>query len=256
MSDMPPPPPPPPPPPGGLTPPPYTGGTGAPLGRVQFIGGLTKWVVGLVGASLVLQLISLVIQLSLRGSAVDLKDGTISLSSFEDKLGGFVALSVLASVAGLALLVVQIIWSVRIAKNLEAIGRQGQTFKMGLVIVANILGGCTLGILPFFMWREFWMGSDPESSPYDQNWKSRPNGSIVVAHLVATLVAVVGGLFLGAAGAISVIRQNSSNDVADNLSDRFGLVLLSGVLSLVVSVIFIQLVRQLAARHMKVIGEA
>jgi hypothetical protein len=54
---------------------------------------------------------------------------------------------------------------------------------------------------------------------------------------------------------VSVIRTNSSNDVADNLSNRFGFVIAAGLMQLVVSVIFIQLIRQLADRHMKAIGE-
>ena len=46
------------------------------------------------------------------------------------------------------------------AKNLEVLGRQERTFSPGATIAINILGGCTLGILPYFMWRELWKGSD------------------------------------------------------------------------------------------------
>jgi hypothetical protein len=207
-------------------------------------------------ASLLLQGIALLLQLTLRGSALDYKNGNLSLSDFNGKIGAFVAISGLAGVLGLALLVVQIIWTARIAKNLESLGRQGQSFRVGATIAINILGGCTLGILPFFMWRELWKGSDPDSPAYDPDWKARPNGQIVVAHLVASLVAVALGFGLGIAGAVSVIRTNSGNDVADNLSDRFLFVILAGLMQLVVSVIFIKLVRELAARHMKSIGEA
>ncbi len=260
MSDLPPPPPSniPPPPPGGLTPPPgYVayGGQGGARGPVQFIGGITKWVVGLLGAVIALQVLGLILQLTLRGSALDVQDGNITLNDFDGKLGLYGAIAVITSVIGIALLVVQIVWTARMAKNLGALGRTPQTFGVGWTIAINILGGCTLGILPFLMWRELWKGSDPESPAFDPSWKSRPNGTIVVAHLVATLGAVVLGFALGAAGAVSVIRNNGSSDIADNLSDRFGIVLGAGVLQIVVSVIFIQLVRQLAARHMKAIAE-
>lgn len=265
MSDLPPPPPsnipppPPPPPPGGLTPPPgyvaYGGHDGV-RGPMQFIGGLTKWVVGLLGAVIALQVMGLVLQATLRGSALDVQDDVLSLDAFDDKLGVYIAVSGITSIVGLALLVVQIIWTARMAKNLGSLGRTPQSFGVGWTIAINILGGCTLGILPFLMWRELWKGSDPESPAFDPNWKSGPNGTIVVAHLVATLGAVALGFALGAAGAVSIIRESGSNDIADNLSTRFGVVMGAGLLQIVVSVIFIQLVRQLAARHMKAIAEA
>ena len=261
MSDLPPPPPPPnipPPPPGGLTPPPgYVayGGHGGARGPVQLIKGLTKWVVGLLAAVIALQVLGLILQLTLRGSALDVQDGVLSLNDFDGKLGFYVAISGITSVVGLALLVVQIIWTARMAKNLGALGRSPQSFGVGWTIAINILGGCTLGILPFFMWRELWKGSDPESPAFDPSWKSRPTGSIVVAHLVATLGAVVLGFALGAAGAVSIIRNDGSSDIADNLSTRFAVVMGAGLLQIVVSVIFIQLVRQLSDRHMKAIGE-
>lgn len=261
MSDLPPPPPPniPPPPPGGLTPPPgyvVYGGHGAPRGPVQLIGALTKWVSGLVAVVTALQVIALLLQFALRGSALDVQDGALSLRNFDDKLGVYTTISIVTGIAALALLIVQIIWTARMAQNLSSLGRQPQSFRWGWTIAINILGSCTLGILPFFMWRELWKGSDPESPAFDPSWKSRPNGSIVVAHLVATLVAVVLGFALGAAGAVSIINSDGSGDIADNLSTRFPMVIAAGLLQVVVLVIFRQLVRQLADRHMKAIGEA
>ena len=248
----------PPPPPGGLTPPPgYVayGGHGMARGPVQLIGKLTKWLVGLLIGVLALQVLNLILQFTLRGSALDYKDGNLSLSDFDGKLGFYVALSGITAMVGLALLVVQIIWTARMAKNLGSLGRGGQNFTVGWTIAVNILGGCTLGIANFFMWRELWKGSDPETPGYDPNWKARPTGSIVVAHLVATLTAVVVGIGLGAAGAISIIRTNSTSDVADNLSNRFAVAVAAGLLQIIVSVIFIKLVQQLSARHMQAIGE-
>ena len=260
MSDLPPPPPPniPPPPPGGLTPPPgyiAYGGAGGVRGPVQFIGGLTKWLVGLLITMLVLQLLALVSQATLRGSALDVQDGVLTVNDFDGKLGFYAGVSLITAIVGIGLLVVQIIWTARMAKNLGSLGRTPQSFGVGWTIAINILGGCTLGILPFLMWREIWKGSDPESPAFDPNWKSRPNGTVVVAHFVATLGAVILGFALGAAGAVSIINSNGSGDVAENLSTRFGIVIGAGLLQIVVSVIFIQLVRQLSTRHMQAISE-
>jgi hypothetical protein len=250
---------PPPPPPGGLTPPPgYVayGGHGNARGPVQLIGQLTKWLIGLLVAVLVLQVLSLVLQMTLRGSALEVRDGSLTLSDFNGKIGFFVAISGITAAVGLALLVVQIIWTARMAKNMGSLGRQPQTFGVGWTIAINILGGCTLGILNIFMWRDIWKGSDPESPAFDPNWKQQPTGQIVVYHLIATLAAAVLGFALGAAGAISIINTKGSSDVADNLSGRFFFVVAAGLMQIIVSVIFIQLVRQLSARHMKAIGEA
>jgi hypothetical protein len=227
------------------------GGFGVGPGRFVPIKQLTKWLVVLLGISLVMQAVALLVQLTLRGSARDFLDGSITSGSFDNKLGTYLVVAVIAAAASVAMLVVLIVWTFRMAKNLVVLGRQPQSFKAGLTIAVNILGGCTLGILNFFMWRELWIGSDPDTGPGDPAWKRGAVGSIVVVHLVLTLVGAVIGFAVGIGAGIGGFRSNSANSVAKNLTDKFGFVLASGALQVAVSVVFIMLVRQLAARHMQ-----
>ncbi len=227
------------------------GGFGVGQGSFQPIRSLAKWLVILLGVTLVVQAAAVLVQLTLRGSAADFLDGTINSNSFDDKLGVYLGMALLAAAVGVAQLVVLIVWTFRMAKNLLVLGRQPQTFKPGLTIVVNILGGCTLGILNFFMWRELWIGSDPETAPGDPMWKRRPLGGIVVAHLVLTLVSVAVGFAVGIGAGIAGFNQSNSTDVAKNLTDKFGIVLASGALQIALGVVFIMLVRQLSARHMQ-----
>lgn len=257
-----PPPPPPPPPPGGLTPPPgyvpYGGWGGGLVGPVQKIGGLTKWLTILLYASLAVQVLSLVAQFAARSYAQDFVDGVLDSSGFDNKIGFFLTVALFSAAVGIGLIVVQCIWTFRIAKNLASLGRQPQSFKPGLTIVVTIFGGCTLGIANFFMWKEMWQGSDPDTPAGDPSWKSGPTGQIVVANLVLGLVTAVlnGAVSLGGAFGGGFNFNNSSKTVAERLTDRFGFVVIAGAVGIATAVVFIMLVRQLAERHMKAIQEA
>ncbi len=224
-------------------------------GTFTRLGTLTKWLVALLGISLVMQAVSLIAQLTLRSSAGDYLDGTISSSSFDNKLGLYVVVALIAAAVGLAELVVLIIWTFKMANNLVVLGRQPQTFKAGLTIAVNIFSTCTLGIANYFMWRELWQGSDPDTAPGDPSWKRGAVSPLVAANLVLTLVALGAGLTVGLGGGLGGFRTTGANDVAKNLQDKFALVAVAGVLQLVVGAVFIMLVRQLAARHMKATRE-
>lgn len=253
MSNIPPPPPPP------LSPPPgyiAYGGPGSFGGTFQRIGSLTKALVTLTIVTVVASAISLVIQLTLRSKALDYRDGTIALEEFADKLVPYETIGAIIGLVGLATLVVQIIWTFRIAKNMEVLQRQSRAFSPGATIAINILGGCTLGILPYFMWRELWKGSDSESPAGDPAWKQRPIGRIVHMWLAANLLTVIVAGGLGVGNAITRVSRNSDATIAKQLDSRFGLVVAAGVLSLATAVIFLGLIRQLSARHMQSTREA
>ncbi len=232
------------------------GGVGAYGGTFRSIRSLTKaWVI-LTIVAIAASALALVAQLTLRDRASEFRQGTMTLSEFADKLGPYIAASAIAGLVGLATLIVQIIWTFRIAKNMEALGRQGRTFAPGATIAINILGGCTLGILPYFMWRELWKGSDPESPPGDPNWKQRPIGPIVHIWIAANLLSVLVAGGLGVSNALTRVNSNSDATIAKQLDDRLGFVIAAGVLSVITSLIFLALFRQLAARHTQATRES
>ena len=92
------------------------GGPGAVQGTFQRIGGLTKWLVGLLAVSLVVQLASLLVQFTLRDSATELVKKTISSSNFDDKLGLYLLVAALGAIASVAQIVILIIWTFRLAR--------------------------------------------------------------------------------------------------------------------------------------------
>ncbi|HQZ34326.1 MAG TPA: hypothetical protein PK020_07860 [Ilumatobacteraceae bacterium] len=252
MTDMPPPPPNMGPPPGYVA----YGGPGAVQGTFQRIGGLTKWLVGLLVVSLVVQLVSLLVQFTLRDSATKFINNPSSLN-FDDKLGLYLAVVAIAGIASVAQIVILIIWTFRLAKNGRVMGRQPQAFSPGATIAVNILGGCTLGILNFFMWRELWKAADPDTAMGDPSWKQRAVTPLLTVYLVLTLATIAASLSLGFAGAVGPVRTaGSSTDLAKNISDKLPFIALGGVLTLAAAAVFIVFVRQLAARHMQATHES
>jgi Domain of unknown function (DUF4328) len=232
------------------------GGPGAFGGSFQRIGSLTKALVALTIITLVATAATLAVQLTLRSKALDFRADRITADEFRDKLGPYIAIGAIAGLVGLAALIVQIIWTFRIAKNLEVLKRQPRAFSPGATIAINILGGCTLGILPYFMWRELWKGSDSESPAGDPAWKQRPIGPIVHMWLAANLLTVVVAGGLGVRNAVTRVGRNSDATIAEQLDSRFALVIAAGALSIATAVIFLGLIRQLSARHMQSTREA
>ena len=248
----------PPPPPFNLTPPPgYVtyGGTGAASGHLRRTKGLAKWLVVLLTIGMLVQIATILVQLTLRDSARRFIEDNLTKAQFDDKIAIFLFVGILASIAAIAQVVIMIIWTFRLAKNHRVLDRQPQAFAPGATIAVNILGGCTLGILNYFMWRELWKASDPEIAAGDPSWKQRAVTPLITIYLALSL----GGIAAGIAGGVRQFGgfRTSSNaaDLAKDLADQIAVLSLSGVLTAVAAVVFIMFVRQLSARHVKATGE-
>jgi uncharacterized membrane protein YidH (DUF202 family) len=226
------------------------------MGPVRPVRTLGKWLGGLILAGLIAQALSVVIQLTLRNAAIDFLNSG-DTSRFDDKLVVYSLIGMIAAGVAIAQIVILIIWTYRMAKNGLALGRTPQSFSAGATIAINLLGGCTLGILPFFMWRELWMASDPETAPGDLTWKRRSVSALIPVHLALVLAGVVAGIAVSAVGGFTQIRVNSNRtDLAKNLHDKLPLLALSGILSVATSVVFLVIVRQLTERHATAIRES
>jgi hypothetical protein len=246
----------PPPPPPSMTPPPgyvpYQAGRRAaqPAARIR---GLTRWLVGLAGLSLAVNAAALLVQLTLRGTAQDFLDDVISANEFEDAIVLSGVMGMLTVAVTIATLVVQCIWTWRLAKNMEgSLFRQPQSLSSpGATIAINILGGCTLGILPYLMWREIWLGSDPERAVGDPSWKRGSISPLLHVYLAGTLISVVASFATGldtlALGAGSLKTR------AEQISAPEGLI--GGLAGLVSGIALLLFFRQLARRHMTATGE-
>jgi Domain of unknown function (DUF4328) len=232
------------------------GGPGSYAASFRRIGGLTKALITLSVIGIVATVGSLVAQLALRSEAVAYRKGDLTLSEFTDKLGPYLAATAVAGLVGLATLVVQIIWTFRIATNMQVLRRQPRSFSPGGTIAVNILGGCTLSILPYFMWRELWKGSEPDAPAGDPAWKQRPVGMIVHLWFAATLVTIGASLALGVASAVTRFNSGSNSTLAKQLDTQIGYVVSAGALGIVATIAFVNLVRQLSSRHMQTTREA
>ncbi|MEY2414871.1 MAG: hypothetical protein QOH53_205, partial [Ilumatobacteraceae bacterium] len=109
---------------------------------------------------------------------------------------------------------------------------------------------------PYFMWREFWMGCDPQSPPGVPCWKLRPVGPIVHIWIAAILLAVLVAGSLGVGSALTRVNSNSDATIAKQLDNQLGLVIAAGAFSMLASLIFLALIRQLAARHVQATRES
>jgi hypothetical protein len=243
----------------GSPPPGYVayGGYGAAQGTFSRIGALTTWLVVLMGLTLAVQLVSLAVQLTLRDAASDFVDDVISAAEFDDKIALYLGVSLLVAVIGIAQLVLLIIWTFRIAKNHRVLGRQPQTFSPGATIAVNILGGCTLYIVNFFMWRELWKASDPETAPNDPSWKQRLVTPLIAVYLGVMLAATAAGIAAAGGRRIAFIDiGGSSEDFAESLDGQLVATAIGGALSVIGLGVLLMIVRQLAARHMRATREA
>jgi hypothetical protein len=83
------------------------GGYGSVQGNFQRIGGLTKWLVALLGITLVVQVVTLLVQFTLRCSATSYD--SISSSQFDDKLGLYLGVALLAAAISISQAVILII---------------------------------------------------------------------------------------------------------------------------------------------------
>ncbi len=247
---------------GPMAPPPGYIAYGAPgaamSGQFQRIGGLANAAVVLQGITIAVSLIVLVIQLTLRDEARAYLDGAITKKDFDDATGGFGMVSLLAGGLSLALIVVLIIWSFRIAGNLRTYGRAPLSWKPPLAIVVWILGGCTLNIITFLMLREHWRGSDPEVSAGDVAWRSQTvDRSIVVWFALTLASALLSLVLLGAGGLFSEVDLgDSSTTFAKQLTEHATGTAVSTLVSLAANVVFISVIRSLSARHMRLTHEA
>ncbi len=249
MSDL------PPPPPFNLTPPPgyvaYGGPGSVPFGT-QPIGGVAKPLGILMMILIPVQVLSVISTISVSKSAKDYLDGSISEAKFEDaysgnitQLGGFLVIPVA---------VLTMIWMFRMAKNLRALGRNGATFAPGWAIGGWFTPPCAIYAVPWLMLKELWKGSDPEVPNGDPNWKAGHVSPLITAWWVMYGLLPLAG-FATAAGLISGLQDLDTRDLAEQFDKYAAINIALGVVGVGTAVVYLMIVRQLSARHMKAIGE-
>lgn len=223
---------------------------------VKGIAGIAKALIILQWVMLGVTAATLIAQVVIASKASDFLDGTIDIDDFEDSLAPLLLIGFLVLGVAIATMVLQIVWSYRIAGNLQTLGRD-ITWKPGLSIVAWLLGGCTVNIITFLMLREHWKASDPDTRYYgDQQWKTGSVSPLIVGWFVSVLAQVVLGFSSGLQNVGGFNFDSDTDRYAEALSDRLPYLVLSGIVTVVGAVLMIMIVRQLTDRHRRAIGEA
>jgi hypothetical protein len=239
--------PPPLPPPGQAPPPPGYVGYGQAQGAfspLRNVGGLATAITVLLVILVPLELLNILFTFPARDKAQDYIDGVVSKKEFEDALVGTIAAASGVGLITLATFVLTIIWMYRMAKNLQALNRQG-TFGPGWAIAGWFTPPCVLYVVPYLMLRELWRGSQAGNA----DWRRNPVSPVV--HLwwvffgLLPLVTLVGTRRL----TIGSMRNDDAVDAAKNIVDNFGLQIFGGAVPAAAAVLFIVLVRQLTAMH-------
>jgi len=252
----------PPPPPATLTHPPgYVAYATAPTptAQVSRIGGLTRWMTGLVAAAGLISVLSIILLFPVIGKASDFIRGDISQSEFEDSYATAQLVQGLQSVIGIAAGVVTIMWMYRIASNLRAHSRN-TTFAPLLSIFSWLLPPF-LHVLPFLVLRELWKASDPDATHGTDEWRrSKVDPLLWVWFVVygvvpAVITAIVTIDTVDSLIGTGVAGASDPAVAAETLDSTGTLTLVSGGLTGFAAIIWILFASRLAARHMTLTGE-
>ena len=217
----------------------------------QRVGGLAKWLTGLLIVLIPVLLWTMINSFSVRNVARDyLADPErVSEDDLKDKITASAGIGLLSLLVLIGTAVLTIIWMYRIARNLQAMNRVA-TWKPGWAIGGWFVPPLVLYVVPFLMFRDLWKGSDPDTTT---DWRSnRASPLITIWWILFGLAPIV---FITATVSTFSIDQSTTKQAKD-LVDRFGVTIASNLAQIGAAVCFLMLVRQLTARHQQVTDES
>ncbi len=226
--------PPPPPPPSELI---------APRQPARSISGLTTAISILVPVTALLGLIFAMLNEFAVPEARAFLAGTITETEFVDAYGPGLTLQLVQSLAQLAAGLSVVGWMFRVATNHGNLGRTGR-WRAPWAIGGWFVPPLIVYLIPFLMFRELWRASDDG----DADWRrTRVTPLISVWFVTFGLLPTVlafrqwsNGRSVLSSGAVAVAEQA--------ISQR-STIWISALLSVASAVVFVMIVRQLAARH-------
>ena len=221
-------------------------------GGFQRVKGLTRAIDILLWITLPLQALAVLGLFQLRDKAGDYLAGTVGDNDFERATQ--LNLSGLAGLLIIPIAVLTIITMFRMAHNLQSLRRSNATWSPGWAIGGWFCPPCVIYAIPWLMFRELWRGSDPAVAPGDPNWKQGPVSPLVNVWWV--LYGLVPLLSFGTA--VNVIGNFSApdnQDRAQQLVDTAPISIALAVVGLATAGVYLVMMRQLAARHMRATNE-
>jgi Domain of unknown function (DUF4328) len=182
-------------------------------------------------------------------------DGEMSDDDFRNAIGPVNAAQLITGIATIAVFVFTVIWMYRIATNVRAFQRDTLWSPL-FAIFGWMLPPFVLYVIPFLVLRELWKASDPTDVNDTDGWRRSADNPFIWAWLVLygivpifLLVFSVGSFLDGG------LASGSLESLADSLDefDAFGVV--TAVVNVAAAVVWIVLVRQLTARHVRLTSE-
>lgn len=236
-------------------PPPPPHFTAAPAAVRSPIGGLAKTLQILLIAFVGMAVLTAPVSVATARRAHDFLAGTQGADGYEETQGIQTLLGALSSAVTVAIGVLTMIWMFRMARNHQSMGRHGMTWAPGWAI-----GGwfCPpmLYVIPFLMFRELWRASDPTVPPFDQRWASGRVGPLPTVWFVAYGILPLFGAGLTLSRfTLDFTRSNSTRAQARLADAPIWQPITISLITIVGALSFLALVRELTARHRRLMGE-
>ncbi len=182
-------------------------------------------------------------------------DGELSDDEFRNAIGPVNAVQLVTGLATIAIFIVTVIWMYRIATNVRAFGRDTLWSPL-FAIFGWMLPPFVLYIIPFLVLRELWKGSDPTDPNDTESWRGTADNPFIWAWLVLYGIAPI-FLLLFSVGSFldGGLNSGSLESLAESLDDFGAFGVVSAAVNVAAAVVWIILVRQLTARHMRLTNE-
>ena len=241
------------PPPPPLAPPEgYVGYTPTNWGTgMRRVGGLAKALVIILAVFAIGQAITTATTSSAADAAAEfLADG--DEDAFDDSLAPWQIGSSLTGAAQIAIAVLTIIWLYRVAANHRGLGRQ-LTWAPAWAIAGWFLPPL-LFIIPLLMIRESWKASAPDVPPGSPDWKRQGDSLLVWIWFVLFVIAPI-VLLIAGTSQVSTI-SGDRDDLAEYFDEQQGVIIASGVVSILAAIAWALVVREITRRHTQLTGEA
>ena len=217
--------------------------------------GLSVAIVILTTVAAVATVLTTILTAAVAQDARDYLDGELSDDEFRSAIGPVNAVQLVTGLATLAVFVVTVIWMYRIATNIRAYQRD-TTWSPLFAIFGWMLPPFVLYIIPFLMLRELWKASDPTDANDTESWRGTSDNPLIWAWLVLYGIAPVILLVFSVGSFLDGgLASGSLDSLADSLDEFGAFGVISAAVNVGAAVVWILLVRQLTARHIRLTSE-
>ena len=231
------------------------GSSPTPLTSLRRVRGLSVALMSLTAVAAIATVVSAILTAAVAEDARNYLDGELTDDEFRTAIGPVNAAQLITGIATIAVFVLTVIWMYRIASNVRAFQRDTLWSPL-FAIFGWMLPPFVLYIIPFLVLRELWKGSDPTDPNDTESWRGTADNPFIWAWLVLYGVAPI-FLLLFSVGSFldGGLASGSLESLAESLDefDAFGVI--SGAVNVAAAVVWIVLVRQLTARHVRLTGE-